>query len=262
MQDTPSLFVIDESVRDPKADIWFAEPAGFTVIPLNTLLNLSDGTGSGSVRAALGRILDTAPDELARQLLVAHVESAQQMLVMLCELGTVYCAIGLHRDDSETGDGALPGSHGDARGCGAEAGGTGGALLLSFLTLSWRDIAIAPPSVTAARATSSCEGDEPLYVEYIENAPCGPVSLTETVRTPMAASGRGLAVAPLLQIHAHLPHPDGERLAVMTLSTQAVHRREDYRRILRGGVELVSFDDPLTGTGGRPVRGGAAPSGD
>jgi hypothetical protein len=42
-----------------------------------------------------------------------------------------------------------------------------------------------------------------------------------------------------------LPHPDCKRLVVLTLSTTAVARRDQYRAILHQIAETVSFDDPL-----------------
>ncbi|MEV5979872.1 hypothetical protein [Streptomyces sp. NPDC052114] len=232
-----SSFVIDDSARDPEADIWFAEPAGFTVVPLDVLLNVPDASGRDALRTALAPVLDSAPDELARQRFLGQVGAAQQLLSVLCEAGTVYCAIGLHRDDVDGVDGM------DGVGRDSGGGGRAGQPLLSLLTLSWRDVALAPPSVTAARAVAS-GGEGEARIEYVEGVACGPVSLREAVLTPVGVHGFGSA-GPLLQVHAHLPHPDGRRLAVLTLSTQAVHRRDDYRRILRNVVDLVSFEDPL-----------------
>ncbi|MCF3125378.1 hypothetical protein IPZ68_37645, partial [Streptomyces arenae] len=219
---------------------WFAEPAGFTAVPLGVLLNVPDVPdapdmpGSDALRAAFAPVLDSAPDELARERFLGQVGAAQQLLSALCEAGTVYCAIGLHRDDVDSDRGE---------------GGGAGQPLLSLLTLSWRDVAPAPPSVTAARAVTDGREREGAsgrieYVEYVEGVACGPVSLSEAVLTPVGVHGLG-AAGPLLQAHAHLPHPDGRRLAVLTLSTQAVHRRDAYRRILRNVVELVSFANPL-----------------
>ncbi|MEU6826288.1 hypothetical protein ABZ921_37220 [Streptomyces atriruber] len=243
----PQLFVVDSSARDPKADLWFAEPAGFSAVPINVLLNEAEGDESDALRTLLAPILNTAPDDLAKRSFLAQVGRARRLLRALCEAGTVYCAIGLHRDDAvgddDSGsDGASAGSDETADVSVRSAGGADRPLL-SFLTLSWRDVAVAPPSVTAARAVVPTEGDAHDRIEYVEDAPCGPVTISETLRRPSAASG--FAQIPLLQIHAHLPHPDGRRLAVLSLSTQAVHRRDDYRRILRGSVELISFEDPL-----------------
>ncbi|MGW7084032.1 hypothetical protein ACWGH2_11125 [Streptomyces sp. NPDC054871] len=219
-------FVVDESAGDPGADIWFAEPAGFTAIPLAALLNLPDAPGVDGLRAALGPLLETAPDGTTRERFVAQLGAAQQMLAALCEIGTVHCSIGLHRDD--------------VAGAGAVGGEGGGRPLLSFFTLSWRDTAVAPPAVTAARAVTPAEHHT--RIECLE-LPCGPATLSESVRTPTEASG--LPPEPLLQIHAHLPHPDGRRLVVLVMSTTAVERRDDYRRLLHQIAELVSFDNPL-----------------
>ncbi|MEU4996757.1 hypothetical protein [Streptomyces sp. NPDC021622] len=222
------FFTLHESAQDPDADIWFVEPAGFNAIPLDVFLAPQDSPATEKLRAALAPLLDAAPDDAARQQLIAQLSAGRQILEALREAGTVHCSVGLHRDDV--------------------GGGTGGPLLLSLLTLSWRDIALAPPAITAARAVASSEGHT--HVEYVE-LPCGPASVSETVRTP--SPGSGLPQQPLLQIHAHLPHPAGRRLAILTLATAEVDHREHYRAILGQVAELVSFDDPLADVIPRPA---------
>ncbi|MEV8014824.1 hypothetical protein AB0O76_00370 [Streptomyces sp. NPDC086554] len=219
MSTTTPYFTLHESAQDPDAEIWFVEPAGFTTIPLDVLLAPQDSPAAEKLRTALAPLLDAAPDDATRQQLIAQLAAGQQILEALREAGTVHCSVGLHRDD---------------------VGGTGGPPLISLLTLSWRDITVAPPAITAARAVASSEGHT--HVEYVE-LPCGPASVSETVRTASADSG--LPQQPLLQIHAHLPHPAGKRLAILTLATAGIARREQYRAILGQVAELVSFDDPL-----------------
>ncbi|MET7357630.1 hypothetical protein ABZS76_04200 [Streptomyces sp. NPDC005562] len=245
MPSDSSFFVIDDSARDPEADIWFTVPAGFVTLPQEMLLNAVEPSGELAFSAVLSSLLDTAPDELTRRIFRAQLGSLGQLFVALCEVGTVYSAIGLHHDDVGTeDDGSLDD---DSKRSGERVGvagpGGSGQPLLSFLTLSWRAIAMAPCPVTAARAVTANQGDVHTGIEYVEDAACGPASLSESLRTPLAVGGLG--TQPLLQIHANLPHPDGQRLAVLTLSTRALHRRDDYRRILRDCVGLVSFDDPL-----------------
>ncbi|MFD3733590.1 hypothetical protein [Streptomyces sp. NPDC058632] len=70
----------------------------------------------------------------------------------------------------------------------------------------------------------------------------GPATFSESTATPGSESG--LPQRPLLQVHAHLPHPDCRRLAVLTLTTTAPARREEYRTILRAITESVSFESP------------------
>ena len=238
---TTPYFTLHESAQDPDAEVWFVEPAGFTTIPLDVLLAPQDSPAAEKLRTALAPLLDAAPSELARQQLSAQLAAAKQLLEALSEAGTVHCSVGLHRND--VGD-----SDGDS-----EADESIDQPLLSLLTLSWRDIAPAPPAITAARAVASSE--EHTRVEYVE-LPCGPASVSETVRTPSA--GSGLPQQPLLQIHAHLPHPDGKRLAILTLTTAEVARREQYRAILGQVAELVSFDDPVAAPSARLGHSAAA----
>ncbi|MEU3738178.1 hypothetical protein AB0E78_14025 [Streptomyces sp. NPDC032198] len=213
-------FILDESVNEPGGDIWFAVPAGFTSIPINALLNPPDSAGAEELRTAIGPLLDAIPDEVGRRRLLGQVASGQQLLAALVDVGTTHCSIGLHRDDvSESNSGGH---------------------LFSLFTLSWRDIATAAPAVTAARAVTGAEGHG--NVEYLE-LPCGPASFSELVRTPNAESG--LPQDPVLQIFAHLPHPDGKRLVVLTLGTTAVSRRAEYRSLVHQIAENVSFENPL-----------------
>ncbi|MEU7584500.1 hypothetical protein AB0B50_43770 [Streptomyces sp. NPDC041068] len=220
-------FILDESVNEPGGDIWFAVPAGFTSVPIRALLNPPDSAGAEELRTAIRPLIDAAPDDVARQQILARAAMAQQLLAALVEVGTTHCAIGLHRDDvSERTNGE-----------------TSAGFLFSLLTLSWRDIAPAAPAATAARAVAGAEGHT--NVEYLE-LPCGPASFSELVRNPNADSG--LPQDPVLQVFAHLPHPDGQRLVVLTLGTTVVSRRAEYRSLLHQIAENVSFENPLPRT--------------
>ncbi|MGW5737428.1 MULTISPECIES: hypothetical protein [Streptomyces] len=223
-------FTLHDSAGDPDADVWFAEPAGFTAIPIDTLLDPSDSSAADRSPTALRAFLDAAPNEMARQQLVAQLSVGQMLLKALREVGTAHCSVGLHRDDGED----------------APVDESRGSLLLSLLTLSWRNTAAASPAVNAARAVTSA-AEHHTRIAY-GDLPCGPAAFSETVRTP--PTGCGLPQQPLLQIHAYLPHPDGTRLVLLTLSTTAVHRREDYRCLLHQIAELVSFENPLEGRPG------------
>lgn len=228
-------FVIDESARSADASLWFAEPAGFTPVPLEAFLSPPGSTGDAALRQALAPLLDANPDEVFRQQLVAQLATIRQLMLALREIGTVHASIGLHRDDTENGDGSP---------------------LLSLFTITWRDTAWAPRSFAAARAVATAEHHT--AIEYA-NLPCGPATLSETLRAPSPAPGLPPDRRPLLQLHAHLPHPTGKRMAILTLSTAAAARREEYRTLLRHIAELVSFEDPLgleaataPGSAGRP----------
>ncbi|MFI1437618.1 hypothetical protein [Streptomyces fructofermentans] len=213
-----AFFILDESVNDPQAEIWFAEPPGFTALPGDVLLAEPGSPAAEELRTAVAPLLDSAPDQAVRQQFVSQLAALQRVLGVMREVGTMHCAIGLHRDDLDNG----------------------GRPLVSLFTLSWCDTPVAPRGVTAARAVAGVERHE--RVEFLE-LPCGPVTVSETIR--VASPGSGLPRHPLLQIHAHAPHPDCKRMAVLTLSTTAVARREQYRAILRRIAGTVSFDDPL-----------------
>ncbi|MFC8346440.1 hypothetical protein [Streptomyces sp. NPDC057280] len=219
---TAPAILLHESLNDPLAELWFAEPVGFTALPLDALLPAPDSAAVDGLRAATAPLLDSAPDDLARQQFIAHIATGQRMLAALRDVGMVHCAIGLHRDDVQE----------------ADVGGR--LLLLSFFTISWCESNVAPRGVTAARAVTSAEGHTD--VEFLE-LPCGPAALSERMVRPSDAAG--LVPQSLLQIHAHVPHPDCRRLAVLTLSTTAVARRSEYRVILRQIAETVRFERPV-----------------
>lgn len=216
---TPAI-VLHDSVDDPYAELWFAEPPGFIALPLDALLAEPGSPAAEGLRVAVAPLLDAVPSELARQGFVAQLAQGQQMLAALCQFGTVHCSVGLHRDDV------------DASGAAAR--------LLSFLTITWHATAAAPRAATAARAVTASVGCS--RVEYVD-LPSGPATLSETMLGP--TPGSGLPQLPLLQVHAHLPHPDCKRMAVFTLSTTVPARRGEYRAILRQVVETVRFADPL-----------------
>lgn len=219
---TVPSFTLHDSAKDPAAELWFAEPPGFRALPLDALLPSPGSPAADTLRTTLAPFLDAAPDDLIRQQFIAQFARGQQLLSALCEVGTVHCSIGLHRDDID------------------DMGNSSGQLLLSFFTLSWCETAVAPRAVTAARAVTVAERHA--RIEFLE-LPCGPATLTETVLTPSGDSG--VPQTPLLQIHAHVPHPDCKRLVVLTLSTTAGARREQYRLLLQRIAETVSFENPL-----------------
>ncbi|MFI7346879.1 hypothetical protein ACIBSR_11485 [Streptomyces sp. NPDC049936] len=216
---TPAILLHD-SVDDARSELWFAEPPGFIALPLDALLAEPGSPDGEGLRAAVAPLLDAAPGELARQGFVAQLAQGQQMLAALRRFGTVHCSVGLHRDDVDVSGAA---TH-----------------LLSFLTITWRSTSVAPRAVTAARAVTAPLGHS--RIEYVD-LPCGPATLSET--TVGATPGSGLPQVPLLQVHAHLPHPDCKRMAVLNLGTTALARRGEYRAILRQVAETVRFADPL-----------------
>jgi hypothetical protein len=210
--------VIDDSVSDPGIGIWFATPGGFTEIPFDVLLSPPGSSEAERLRESIAPLVDAIPDGVMRQRFIAQLASGQQLLRALVEVGTVHCSLGVHRDDT----------------------GESGGMLHSLFTVTWRDIAWSPRSVSAARAVAAVE--QHAHVEYLD-LPSGPASMGEVVRTPSLESG--LPATKLLQLYAYLPHPDCRRMAVLMLSTTALERRVEYRAILRQIAELTTFELPL-----------------
>ncbi|MFE9772706.1 hypothetical protein ACFYOV_13680 [Streptomyces sp. NPDC005931] len=217
------VVVLDPSLRDPHAELWFVEPPGFVPLPLDALLPEPGSMAADSLRTAAVPFLNAAPDEEARRQFITVFAAGQQLLAALRDAGTVHCSLGVHRDDI----GEL----------GPECGAAN--VLVSVFTVSWRDVAVAPRGVTAARAVTGGGGHS--GVEFAE-LPCGPATFSETTVAP--TPGSGLPQRPLLQVHAHLPHPDCRRLAVLSLTTTAPVRRQEYRALLRLIAESVGFEDP------------------
>lgn len=219
-----STIILHESFKDPGAELWFVEPSGFTAMPLDVLLPEPGSTVADELRSAAASFLQTAPDETTRQQFIASFASTQQLLSVFREMGTVHCSIGLHSDDVEkTGSASADGRP-----------------LFSFFTISWHETAVAPRGVTAARAVTAADGHS--RVEFLELA-CGPAAFSEWTFHPSA--GSDLLPQPLLQLRGFLPHPDCTRLAVLTLSTTAISRRDEYRAILQQIADSVCFENPL-----------------
>ncbi|NEC87613.1 hypothetical protein [Streptomyces sp. SID12501] len=213
--------IVDDSASDPSAGIWFAVPGGFTELPIDILLAAPASVEADRLQQALAPLVEAIPDGVTRQQFIAQLASGQQLLRALREVGTVHCALGVHRDDTA---------------------GNNGETLHSLFTISWRDIAWSPRAVSAARAVATA--DQHSNIEYLD-LPSGPASMGETLRTPTPESG--LPSTPMLQIYAYLPHPDCKRMAILMLSTTAMARRDQYREILRQIAELTSFESPLVG---------------
>ncbi|MFJ3337675.1 hypothetical protein [Streptomyces sp. NPDC086766] len=221
-QSAPAV-VLDPGVHAPGDGVWFALPPGFTTLPLGALLPAPGSPEAQALQETVAPLLASAPDEVTRQAFGAKLATTLRMLHSLRGEGVVHCSLGLHRDDTGGGDSGP---------------------LLSFFTIAWVDTSWAPRGVTAARAVTEAEGHT--HLEYAE-LPCGPATFSRIVRTPTPESG--LPRQPLLQLHAHLPHPDGTSLALLTLSTTATERYEEYQAILRQIAELVGFDEPFATDG-------------
>lgn len=214
---------VHPSVKEPGDGLWFVTPPGFVALPLGVLGGEADLPRGEEFGRALAPLLDSGPDEMTRQRFLAELGRLCAMFRVLRREHTVHCSLGLHRDDT---------------------GEVDGGVLTSLFTITWVPTSWAPPGVTAARAVAAAEGHA--HVEFAELA-CGPATFSEILRTPTAESG--LPRLPLLQLHAHLPHPDGTRLALLTVSTAALAHREHYRRILRDLAGMVSFEDPFAPAG-------------
>jgi hypothetical protein len=209
-------FVIDPSAGMPDADIWFALPAGFVPVPLTELIGAeevpSSAEGQRHSPEALAAML-TGPEN-SRQLLEL-LAPVRRLAHVLAYSGVIHCSVGLHRDDE--GDGSL---------------------LLSLFTLGWRETSWAPRGVMAARAAAGMA--DASHVEALD-LPCGPATLVEIRTSPQAAD----VSQELLQDVVYVPFPDARKLAILTLSTIAVHRSGHYRDLLRETARMVTFDNPL-----------------
>lgn len=206
---------IDPSARILDADIWFALPAGFVPLPLDGLVQPTEilkGAGTTRLPRTLVEVLDFVD---GRQQLVSLLPPVQRMFQVLADSGVIHCSVGLHRDDE--GDGSL---------------------LPSLFTLSWTATAWAPRGVTAARIAAGLL--DARHAEVLD-LPCGPASLAESLVSSEVTD----APQELLQIAVHVPYPDAVRLAVLTLSTLAVHRADHYREVLRAVARMVTFENPV-----------------
>ncbi|MFD8223731.1 hypothetical protein ACFV16_06100 [Streptomyces massasporeus] len=209
-------FVIDPSARILDADIWFALPAGFVPVPLTELVAAEEvragAEGRGHSHEALATMLNRPGNSEQLLGLLAPVRRLAQVLAYS---GVIHCSVGMHRDDE--GDGSL---------------------LLSLFTVGWRETVWAPRGVTAARAASATQDTS--HMEALE-LPCGPASLVAIRTNPLGVD----PAQELLQAVVYVPFPDARKLAILTLSTTAVHRSVHYRDLLRELARMVTFENPL-----------------
>ncbi|MEU3887435.1 hypothetical protein [Streptomyces sp. NPDC029041] len=209
-------FVIDPSARMPDADIWFALPAGFIPVPLADFAAAEEvPAGAEDQEHSLGALATmlAGPENTPQFLeLLAPVRRLGRVLAYS---GVIHCSVGTHRDDE--GDGSL---------------------LSSLFTLGCQETSWAPRGVMAARAAAAMA--DASHVETLE-LPCGPASLVEIRSSPQVGEMRH----ELLQIVTYVPFPDARKLAILTLSTTAVHRSDHYRNLLRESARMVTFENPL-----------------
>ncbi|MEV0124121.1 hypothetical protein AB0I16_21765 [Streptomyces sp. NPDC050703] len=222
-------YIVEDSARDPRTDIWFALPSGFTELPLDVLTAAHGSPDARRLGDALAPVVGAMPEGEYRELFIGELATAQRLLLARPVPGAVHCSLGLHRD----------GSRGRSR------------PLLCLFTVSWQGVGrplrggVAAGAATRAGVLAGTGAERHTRVEYLD-MPCGPASVSEVLSLP--AEGAGLPPRPLLQVHAHLPHPEGKRVAVLTLTTAAVARRAQYRGLLDRLARLVSFENPLVTT--------------
>lgn len=214
---TSDTFVFDPSARMPDADIWFALPAGFVPVPLTELVVADEKPtrpeGQRHRLEVLATMLTGPESSLQILELLAPV---RRLAHVLAYSGVIHCSVGMHRDDA--GDGRL---------------------LLSMLTVGWRETSWAPRGVMAARAAAGAA--DASYVEALD-LPCGPATLVEIRASPQVAG----APQELLQVVTYVPFPDSHKLVILTLSTTAVHCSDRYRDLLRETSRMVTFENPLS----------------
>ncbi|MEU7717842.1 hypothetical protein [Streptomyces tibetensis] len=209
-------FVIDPSARMPGADIWFALPAGFVPVPSADVAGMEEVPAVAERQQhSLEALATMLTGPAGTQQCVELLAPVRRLAQVLAYSGVIHCSVGAHRDDE--GDGSL---------------------LLSLFTVGWQETSWAPRGVTAARAAAAMPGAG--HVETLE-LPCGPASLVEVRTSPQLGDTR----QDLLQVVAYVPFPDARKLAILTLSTTAVHRSDQYRNLLRESARMVTFENPL-----------------
>jgi hypothetical protein len=201
-------YAVDDSATRPGCDLWFALPPGFVDIPYTPLLAEPDTDQAHQLLDAVHTLLELVPQD-KHEAFLAGLAEAQVMSELLRRQGTVHCSMGLHEGDD-------------------------GALLHSVLTIMWLHTPWTPPKLGAAKAALALESADAVE---LADLPCGPAAITESL---VETEGQQL-----FRLTGYLPHPDGRRIAVLTLSTTAVSAAGHYRDILSGLVRMVSFDNPL-----------------
>ncbi|WP_431952873.1 hypothetical protein [Actinacidiphila sp. bgisy167] len=200
-------YAVDDSALRNDCAVWFALPPGFVEIPYDALLAEPDTERAVRLIEAIGALLELIPEE-RHEAFVEELREARVISELLRAEGTVHCSMGVH----EAADGSL---------------------VHSVFTIMWRQTPWMPPVLGAAKAATARDAD---VVEYVD-LPCGPAALTEGT---LGAESREV-----YQAAAHLAHPDGRHIAVLTLSTTATAERGHYRDILGAAARMVSFDNPL-----------------
>ncbi|MET9293231.1 hypothetical protein [Streptomyces sp. NPDC003077] len=199
-------YVVDDSAVDNDCAIWFALPAGFFEIPLQAPAD--DPEAEGASKDAIRAFLELVPQE-QRMAVLADLEDAWTTSQLLRQSSIAHFAMGVHQADD-------------------------GSVMRCVFTIAWQGIPWTPAKLSAAKAAMSLPNTQ--RAELVE-LPCGPAAITQS-RTQWEEQD-------VFQTTGYLPHPDGKRIAVLTLSTTATAGHEQYRDILLGITHMVSFDNPL-----------------
>lgn len=212
---TPLRLVIDDSARDPSAKIWYALPRGYVDVPLAALDPEPGSEHEAQLDQVMALIADCTPAS-EHDRYAGALRDVRFMVRQMQSEGIVGCSMGMHFADD-------------------------GSSAVSVLTVALRDIAWAPPKLTAVRAVSAREC--PINVALLTLPGGRPGAVSDTLVT-MPAVG-GMPAQELYQCDLYIPAPSGVQLAVLTLSSTAVDSRTYYRELMESVAHTVSFSDPM-----------------
>ncbi|MEU3710183.1 hypothetical protein [Streptomyces catenulae] len=141
--------------------------------------------------------------------LLADMEDARTMRDLLAQNGTIHFSIGVHQTES-------------------------GEILHSAFLIRWEETAWTPTNLAAARAVLASTETQ---ASELVDLPCGPAAISECLTKQDEKQ--------VFQLTGYLPHPDGNRVAVLSLSTTAAADLAAFRDMFRGIIRMVSFVNPL-----------------
>jgi hypothetical protein len=207
----------DAQTPEPPA-VWFGVPDGYAPLPLENL---------AETMSATYRLVDELGTAEQRALSGEALGALQVYLGELAERGAVYCGIGRHR--SETDDSPVT----------------------SSLVVTLREFPGQrhPRLLLRDVAEGKRRAGERGHAEIID-LPDGPAMFVERtllLPVPPREDSHVLAAAeeaPVWQLEAFLPAPDGDRLAVIEVSTPFLDAGPQFRPMTVAMAAALSFRPP------------------
>ncbi|MCC9306149.1 hypothetical protein LN042_03335 [Kitasatospora sp. RB6PN24] len=205
------------AVAPPTPLLWFSAPVGFVEVPL-------EGTAEERLDR-LAAAFDAIGPDVPREQRLDTAVNAELLLQAQLAQGLVYLANCIYRTDD-------------------------GEVIHAVFTIVVTRTETGGPLAFATQTTQRWAAARPQAEVGVLDLPCGRAAVAtedRLVTVPGELYGlEGTSESLVRQIEVAIPHPDGQHVALVVLSTEHLAQWADWATVVGTALRELSFQDPLT----------------